>query len=79
MSATSTRRVPERRPQIEEQRECARPEGEGNLRHPLMVGAKHIEFTGNFTLLLSNAPGAMKDFSFISGITNEKLCECGVL
>ena len=50
--------------------------GEGKLRHVLMVGAKLIEFAGNFTLRLSKAPGDLKDFSFISDIINEKLREC---
>ena len=52
-----------------------RPEGEGNLRHLLMVGTKLIEFVGNFTLRLSNASDDMKDLSFLSDI-NEKLREC---
>ena len=32
------------------------PKGEGKHRYVLMVGAKLIEITGNFTLRLSNAP-----------------------
>ena len=56
-----------------------RPEGERKLRHVLMVGAKLIEFAGNITLRLYNAPGDLKDFSFISDTINEKLRECAVL
>ena len=52
--------------------------GERKLRHLLMVGAKLIEFVENFTLRLSKAPGAMKDFSFISDSISERLRECCV-
>ena len=52
---------------------------EGKLRNlAMVVGTKLIEFAGNFTLLVSNASGDMKAFSFISDITNEKLGEFGV-
>ena len=54
------------------------PKGDGILRH-MLVCAKNIEFTGNFTLRLSKAPGDMKDFLFISDIINEKLGVCGLL
>ena len=50
----------------------------GKLHHLVMVCSKLSEFAGNFTLLVSNAPGDMKAFSFISDITNEKLGEFGV-
>ena len=52
--------------------------GEWKLRHLLMVGAKLIGFTGNFTLRLDKAPGDLKDFSFYSDIIDEKLHQCGV-
>ena len=51
---------------------------EGKHRHLLMVGAKHIEFSENFALRLSKAPGDMKDISLISDIINENLHECCV-
>ena len=54
------------------------PKGEGKHRHPLMVGAKHIEFSGNFALRLSKASGDMEAFPFISDIINEKQLECCV-
>ena len=43
-----------------------------------MVGAKLIGFIRNCTILLSKAPGDMKDFSFIFDVINEKVLECGV-
>ena len=56
MSVTSTRRVPEGRPQVEVHRECVSLEGRGEAPQPVDGGRRAHRVRGELHPLLYKAP-----------------------